>query len=364
MDWKNRHKNHCEVKDIKRTEIIFGIHNKRLKDYQTGKTSIDRYYTIAMIEVFKYLYPETETSEYTYRGHQIDVSSGRMLTELEDHEINDECCLLIRRRGNAYLMNPNVSPIPLSHEKQQLRLSACLAVKEAYELVPLNKSLQSACIITEFKMVMRSMRKALDQDLGTNLFVIDATVMCGIGWGYGNPVFLSLKNALAYEDFFDKNFNIGEQFPFNLCCSILFPEFNLSMRTGNPEDVDKVLDVDLKTFLEKSKFSSVLTTILLKNKEHQAVEDVFKVIFDEELMNKERKEIDDAFTGVEGDTESDRIMRYRSFFSKCDPWKYGDLTLAEHCSESLSVCAADQRCFTAEKEEVEVVEEGFGLSLV
>ena len=334
MDWKHRHKNHCEVKDVRRTEIIFGIHKNRLEKYKTGETSRDRYYSIALFRMYEDYFSEAIQTP-AYQIYRIDKSSGRILTVLEDHEIDgDNKSNRILRGGKAYLVNPNIPSVPLSHEEEQLRLAAGLTLKEATELVPLNENIQVAWEYNLIEMIKRSMRNALYQDLKMNLFLINISIVPGMGWGYGNPVFLSLKNALAYEDFIRKNFGLNLQFPFYLCCSILFPEFNLSMRTGNPEDADKLLDLDSEdNFVDKTEAPAL-----------------FAEIFDAQLMGKENKEENDAFKKVEGETENDRHMKYYTYLSKCDPLRYARFNLAEHCSESLAVCTADQSAFTAGQE--------------
>jgi hypothetical protein len=154
-------------------------------------------------------------------------------------------------------------------------------------------------------MIKRSMRFALNRDLPLSLLVIEIAITPGLGWGYGNPVFLSLKNALAYEDFIRKNFGMGLRFPFNLCCSILFPEFNPSMRTGNPEDADKLFDLDSEENLLVNKVVAPAVP--------------YKEIFDRQLMKKEQEEEDDAFKKVEGESEDDGCMRYFAYSRKCDP---------------------------------------------
>ena len=120
VDWKHRHKNHSEVKNVRRTEVIFAIHKTRLEEYKTGKTSYDRYFSIALIRVYKDLYPEARISLHTtaYRVYCSEESSGRILTVLEDHEIDgDNKFHRILRGGKAYLVNPNIPSIPLSHEE-------------------------------------------------------------------------------------------------------------------------------------------------------------------------------------------------------------------------------------------------------
>jgi hypothetical protein len=210
MDWKDRHKTHCEVKNVRRTEIIFGIHWRRLEEYKTGKTSFDRYYSIALVRLYKAQFPEHENSVNSpaYRIHRAEETTGRILTILEDHEYVD-ASQLIFRGGKAYLVNPNVPSVPSTHEEQQLRIAAGLAVKETTELVPLNENIQLACANHKFAMLERSMRKALHHEQRMRLLLIEMAVEPGMGTGYGNPVFLSLKNALAYEDFICKNFDMG-----------------------------------------------------------------------------------------------------------------------------------------------------------
>ena len=168
MDWKHRHKNHCEVKNVWRTEIIFGIHKTRLEDYKIGKTSFDRYYSIALMRVYKDLFPEAKTSLHSpaYRIRCSEESSGRILTVLEDHEINgDNTSHRILRGGKSYLVNPNVPSIPLSPKEQQLRHAAGLPLKGATELVPLNEDILSAYGYHFSEMVTRSMRYALNHEL-------------------------------------------------------------------------------------------------------------------------------------------------------------------------------------------------------
>jgi len=64
--------------------------------------------------VYKDQFPEstmTETSAYTpaYRTLCREISSGRILTVLEDHEIGSNCRIL--RSGKAYLVNRNKCPV-------------------------------------------------------------------------------------------------------------------------------------------------------------------------------------------------------------------------------------------------------------
>lgn len=212
-----------------------------------------------------------------------------------------------------------------------MRLAAGLTLKEATELVPLNQNIQVGSRKNKVEMIARAMRYALNHESQLNLLLIDIAINPGMGWGYGNPVFLSLKNVLAYEDFIRKNFGMNQQFPFNLCCVILFPEFNLSMRTGNSEDAHKLLGLDSEdNFINRTEAPKGA---------HYAE------IFDTQLMKKEHEEEEEAFKKVEGDTENDRDIRYYNYSSKRDPWKYAPFTLAEHCSESLAVCTADESCF-------------------
>ena len=197
------------VEERSRTEIIFGIHKKRLEEYKTGKTSCNRYFSIALMRVYKYHFPEADISVHTtlYRVHCIEESSGRILTVLEDNEMKSNH---IRRGKKTYLVNPNIPSVPSSHEEQQLRLAAGLTPEEATELVPLNENIQLACLYNDIEMIKRSMRHALYNEQQKNLFLIDICIQPGMGWGYGNPVFLSLKNALAYEDFIRKNFGVSK----------------------------------------------------------------------------------------------------------------------------------------------------------
>jgi hypothetical protein len=342
MDWKLRHKDHCEVKNVRRTEIIYGIHGQRLKEYQSGKTSIDRYFSIALARLYKDQFPEHEVSvdSPAYRKLGEEETSGRILTILEDLEIGDVSKRILRG-DKAYLVNPHVPSVPASHEEQQLRIDAGLAVKEATELVPLNENIQLAISQDTMAMIPRSMRKALYDERRMRLLLIDMVVKPGIGHCYGNPVFLSLKNALAYEDFICKNFAVDLQFPFNLLCSILFPEFDLSMRTGNPEDADKVLDVESED------------TFVLKTEAPANFAAHYADIFNEQLMELEHKEENEAFKTVEGETRDERFRRWYAYASKCEPWSYVRYTLADHCSESLAVLAADQPCFAADGDEEE-----------
>ena len=112
-------------------------------------------------------------------------------------------------------------------------------------------------------MIKRSMRYSLNRELQSSLIIIEVAIAPGLGWGYGNPVFLSLKNVLAYEDFIHKNFGFDQPFPFHLCCSILFPDdFNSSMRTGNPEDADKLFDLDSEENLLVDKEVAPVTAYL------------------------------------------------------------------------------------------------------
>ena len=234
----------------------------------------------------------TETSAYTpaYRTLCREISSGRILTVLEDHEIGSNCRIL--RSGKACLVNRNVPSVPLSHEEKQLRLAAGLTLKEATELVPLNQNIQVGSRKNKVEMIARAMRYALNHESQLNLLLIDIAINPGMGWGYGNPVFLSLKNVLAYEDFIRKNFGMNQQFPFNLCCVILFPEFNLSMRTGNSEDAHKLLGLDSEdNFINRTEAPKGT---------------YYAEIFDTQLMKKEHEEEEEAFKKVEGDTENDR----------------------------------------------------------
>eukprot|EP01036_Dinobryon_divergens_P031539 gene31539-40953_t len=317
MDWKHRHKNHCEVKNVRRTAIIFGIHKTRLEDYKIGKTSFDRYYSIALMRAYKDLFPEAKTSLHSpaYRIRCSEESSGCILT------------------GRKIISREPRCSIPLSPKEQQLRLAAGLPLKDATELVPLNEDILSAYGYHFSEMVTRSMRYALNHELRFLLIAIEIVIAPGLGWGYGNPVFLSLKNALAYEDFIRKNFGVELRFPFNLCCSILFPEFNPSMCTGNPKDADKLFDLDSEENLLVYKEVAPVTPYL--------------EIFDRQLMKEEQKEEDDAFKKVEGESEDDGYMRYYAYSKKCDPMRYARFILAEHC---LAVVPADQSCFPTGQE--------------
>ena len=86
VDWYARHKDHCEEKNIARTKIIFGLHKKRCDDYVSGKTSFDRYFSIALHKIKKIECPMLEISKYAYVSIGEPSDSGRIKTVLEDHE--------------------------------------------------------------------------------------------------------------------------------------------------------------------------------------------------------------------------------------------------------------------------------------
>ena len=116
-------------------------------------------------------------------------------------------------------------------------------------------------------------------------------------------MFLSLKNALAYEDFIIKTFGFK---CFNLLCTVLFPEFKLSMRTGNVEDDEKVVNV--ANYSLDGDFVARLEIPLSFAAQYASV-------FDEELMEKEDKEHDEIYAEEEGSLE-----RRFAHDQTNDPW--------------------------------------------
>ena len=132
------------------------------------------------------------------------------------------------------------------------------------------------------------------------------------------------------------------KFPFNLCCSILFPEFKLSMRTGNIEDDDKYLAACSEDeFVEKGEASPEMKPHYLS-------------IFDEKLMDQEYEEEQDAYKQRDGESKKDFKARWSAFYQKRYPWQWQSCKLSVNCSDSLAIVPADKSCFTDPiKEKVE-----------
>lgn len=97
IDWKFRHKQFCKKEDIRKTKILFNIFDKRLEDYRSGKTSVERYFSIAHVDVvlrdFKAFEDKILDEEACiksirripcYRILDAEPESGRILSVLEE----------------------------------------------------------------------------------------------------------------------------------------------------------------------------------------------------------------------------------------------------------------------------------------
>ena len=337
-DWKARHKHHCEVTNLDRTKVIFNIHKQRLDDYRSGKTSFDRYYSIAKFRFFDANLPQYKkiANAGAYIVLATDEASGRILTVLEDHECEREPSIAVQRGANQYLINTMVPAIPLTEAEKQARIEAGLSVRDAVELVPINRDIQITCDARNLDILFLCMREAwlAEQD-----GFIESTIIPGLGCGYGNPVFLTLQNVLAYDDFLNKTFARGP-FPFPTClfCSIMFPnEFKYSMRTGNTDDDDKYLDTNSEVrFVAK----------------YVAPPDIVAqsaVIFDYDRAVKQYETDKMVYQHAEacakGENQEVKPHMLRYFAARRDPWTYVEFDMSTACSESLAVHPADQMCF-------------------
>jgi len=345
-DWKHRHKHHCEDKNIRRTEIIFGVHAKRLEEYKSGKTSIDRYFSIAVTNCYKELFPSHEgrKNNVQYCTFSREENSGRILTVLEDDEIEKDRGVVIHRRGQYFLQNANIQSISLTKEQEQERIEAGLTVRDAVELVPVNKDMQEDCTETLMYRIAREMRNCKKME-ELKLLLIDVAIMPGMGQLYGNPIFLNLKNMMAYEDFLQKSFSRTSEsmeFPFDLCCSILFPgEYKLSMRTGNIEDDNKFLD---------NNYPENGIKLVDKYEAPSTIASNYAILYDEDVMKREEEEDHDIFIRLEGETDHEAYVRYYTYKCNNFPVWYQRLDLSVHCSESLAIIPANVACFTGEIE--------------
>lgn len=358
-DWKHRHKHHCEDKNIRRTEVIFRVHAMRLAEYTSGKTSIERYFSIAMTNCHKELFPshEDRKNNVQYRTFSREENSGRILTVLEDIEIGKDRGVVIHRCGKHFLQNANIQSVSLTKEQEQERIEAGLTVRDAVELVPVNEDVQEACNETSMYMLARQMRKCKNIE-ENNLLLIELLVRPGMGQLYGNPIFLSLKNMMAYEDFLHKSSLASDtiKFPFDLCCSILFPgEYKLSMRTGNIEDDNEFLDVAIGTYGENE------NQLVDKCVAPSTMASNYAILFDEDVVSREEKEDRDAFIRLEGETDHEAYVRYYTHKCNTFPLWHQRLDLSVHCSESLAIIPANVACFTGEIEK-ECGEENIPLS--
>lgn len=333
-DWKLRHKNHCEPKDIRKTEIAFILFQKRLKDYTDGRTSVDRYYSIATMLDYKDYFPlhEDPAKPTPCYETQNDSRSGRAASVLEDHENSNDCGVF--RKRHVYIANRAVPTLPLTEKHKQMRMEAGLPVREATELIPLKGEIQKAFAASFCRRIVRLMRLTMYEERQLPLLLIEITINLGIGYGYGNPVFLNLQNMIAYEDYVQKNFGEDNEFPFNLCCSILYPEFNLSLRTGKAEDADKVLGCDSEQeFISKS---AAAPRYLVRN---------WAMIFHKESMKQEDQEERQVYDRRDGESFEEHMERIRNYNFVLDPFKYGQFTMNDACPDSLAVFPAHRSAF-------------------
>ena len=350
-DWKCRHKHFCKPKDIRRTQVLFGILNRRLKDYKCGNTSFGRYYNIASAAVFQNIFIENNREnpdQPLYNVYNIDPVSGRVFTVLTP---NEEICQhqsnVILRKEQLYIINSHLLTKKLTDEQNDFRINFGLDSKEAVELVPVNKNLQKQLKISILNMTFVEMRAALSVDLNCSLFYIYTLIADGIGCCYGNPVFLSLESALAYQDFIAKNSFLRRhsslgKYPLHLFYSVLYPTFKPSLLTGNIEHDDCDLsygdDACPEYVLEKTAITQGGEGTILNH----------KFIFVEELMEKEEKEKPDIYTVRDGDPKENNMAvfnRWQNHQQKHQWWvgKYFDISKA--CSESLDILPVDQSCF-------------------
>jgi len=339
-DWMFRHKRFCVVKDLGRTKTIFKIFAERIEDYSSGKTSMDRYFSISKNVIFKdKLNPvlaEVDAA-HCYLTHKFDSISGRVLSVLEDHEqveANSHFSGAVFRAdpGKLYLVNRQIVPVPLISEQLPSRNIIEIDpgnIKYSVELVPLNRCLQEEFMLTFLIMTQKEMRQARYK-ASLALFIIRTTIEPIMGRGYGNPVFLSLENVLAYEDFISKNFAVGIEFPFNLLCSILYPQFKFSMRTGNLDDDNKCLNTySDDDFIEKYKCPP-------------SIQEQYQHIADDKLAEEEDEYMKSVMLLRPGEEESDRLARYRTHKYKELWWRFSAFDITTNCSESLAVLPIGQ----------------------
>ena len=335
-DWKARHKHHCEVTNLNRTKIIFNIHKQRLDEFKSGKSSFDRYYSIGMESIYKTQFPlrESVSDPVPYRVIATDEASGRILTVVEDHEQGFPSFVLCRGI-RFYLINTSVPSVPLTEEEKQARMQCGLSVRDAVEVIPINENLQVEFHMHKMAALMKNMRDSWQSELMRELVSIDMIISPGMGFGYGNPVLLSLQNVLAYEDYIQKTFTLCfDRIPINIMCSILFPnEFKISMRTGNTDDDDKYLDTSSEDkFVQKS---DPMTGMAAD----------YALLLDRDLAEKEYQLKRQSLEHREGESEEERIKRQQKYIYYRTSWKYIELDMTVGCSDSLAVCPADRMCF-------------------
>ena len=342
-DWRARHKHFCKPKDIRRTEIIFNIFNQRLKDYESGKTSWERYMSIASIEIFKRRNSdELEGINGPFKILNRDEVSGRVVTFLTKKEIyelqsgNVVCRIQNEGMQELFLINHH-SLRSLGSEGSSTsgaeQLHAMLT--EVVELVPFNRNYQHEYVRTIYGSIIRATRAAWYKELEFFLSMIGVLIHPGIGTLVGNPVFLSLESTLAYEDFIVKN-AFGDYFSIDLFCCIMFPSFKPSMLTGNPEHDSRYL-----SFGDNGEPEYTI-------EKDSVFEDLdYNLVFDSVLRKEEADEIAAVYRRTEEEEKNDTgydegYVRSCNYRAKYEWWfaRYFDMSVV--CSESLALVPVEE----------------------
>lgn len=312
LDWKSRHKHFCKPKDIPQTELCFMLLNVYFEDYKSGKSSIDRYWSVASLKTFNDLQMIDQPGPCLWCN--LNSNSGRILAALDDTEkekVLHHPKQAIIRSLKLYLVNPLIP-------------SRLYATGDLVELVPLNQHMQSRYFEQQIFLVPKEMRKLKLRD-STAFHIISISIARGYGMLYGNPILLSLESVIAYKDFFDKFFD--GMFPFAIFCS-LFPDFRVSMLTGDPGDDNKVVGEDGE-FIEKSRVSDEMRERYVE-------------LLDEGRMKRETEEEDVAFNRSKCDSDEVSYHNWIVYQQKYYWWRWKEFDIKVDCSESLALLPLEE----------------------